>query len=287
MADRVSRRDFLNGVALTIAAGLTPSAQLSAQASPYPPALTGLRGHHPGSFETAHAFREGKTFPVDGVPVEEHYNLVVVGGGISGLAAAWFYRQRIGRNARILVLDNHDDFGGHAKRNEFHLDGRLLIGYGGSESLQSPKAEFSAVAKRLIRNLGIEIDRFETAFERRFYPSLGLSRAVFFARETFGRDTLVTGDPASMVADDLAGPAQCQIHAGFRCRFSDFRQGQVGAARPVRAKRRPACRQDCRAEDQDIEDHQLSRLSDEDLPRGRGGRQLLPGPHSRLFCARL
>jgi spermidine dehydrogenase len=203
MADRVSRRDFLNGVALTIAAGLTPSAQLSAQASPYPPALTGLRGHHPGSFETAHAFREGKTFPVDGVPVEEHYNLVVVGGGISGLAAAWFYRQRIGRNARILVLDNHDDFGGHAKRNEFHLDGRLLIGYGGSESLQSPKAEFSAVAKRLIRNLGIEIDRFETAFERRFYPSLGLSRAVFFARETFGRDTLVTGDPASMVADDL------------------------------------------------------------------------------------
>jgi spermidine dehydrogenase len=202
MADGVSRRDFLNGMALTIAAGLTPAAQLSAQA-PYPPALTGLRGHHPGSFETAHAFREGKTFAIDGIPAGEHYDLVVVGGGISGLAAAWFYRQGTGPDARILILDNHDDFGGHAKRNEFQLDGRLVIGYGGSESLQSPKADFSPVAKRLIERLGIDIDRFETAFERKFYPSLGLSRAVFFDRETFGRDALVTGDPMSMVADDL------------------------------------------------------------------------------------
>jgi spermidine dehydrogenase len=88
MADGISRRDFLNGIALTIAAGPTPAAQLSAQPSPYPPALTGLRGHHPGSFETAHAFREGKAYPVDGVPVAEHYDLVVVGGGLSGLAAA-------------------------------------------------------------------------------------------------------------------------------------------------------------------------------------------------------
>jgi spermidine dehydrogenase len=202
MADGVSRRDFLNGVALTIAAGLTPAAQLAAQ-GPYPPALTGLRGHHPGSFETAHAFREGRTFSLDRVPVAEHYDLVVVGGGISGLAAAWFYRRAAGANARILVLDNHDDFGGHAKRNEFHLDGRLILGYGGSESLQSPKAEFSPVATRLIKSLGIDIDRFESAFERGFYPSLGLSRAVFFARETFGRDALVTGDPMTMVADDL------------------------------------------------------------------------------------
>src|SRR5262245_29011269 len=202
MADGVSRRDFLNGIALTIAAGLTPAAQLAAQA-PYPPALTGLRGHHLGSFETAHALRDGAVFPIDGVPVEGHYDLVVVGGGISGLSAAWFYRQRKGPDARILILDNHDDFGGHAKRNEFTLDGRLFIGYGGSESLQSPKTEFSAVAKRLLRDLGVDIDRFATAFERKFYPSLALSRAVFFDRETFGRDALVTGDPMSMVADDL------------------------------------------------------------------------------------
>jgi len=200
----ISRRDFLNGAALTIAAGLTPAEQLAAQPARYPPALTGLRGHHPGSFEAAHELREGKTFTLGRLPIEERYDLVVVGGGISGLAAAWFYRRSFGRRARILVLDNHDDFGGHAKRNEFRLGGRLIIGYGGSESMQSPKALYSAVAKLLIKELGIDIDRFEMAFERGLYPSLNLSRGVFFAREAFGRDVLATGDPQAMVSDDIA-----------------------------------------------------------------------------------
>ena len=206
MDDGISRRDFLNGSALTIAAGLTPATQVSAAPMRYPPALTGLRGHHPGSFETAHALaREGKGFSFDRQPAEEQYDLVVVGGGISGLSAAWFYRRAAGPKARILVLDNHDDFGGHAKRNEFRLDGRLVLGYGGSESLQSPKALFSKTAKRLLRDLGVDIARFDRAFERKLYPSLGLSRGVFFARESFGRDVLATGDPMTMVADDL-GP---------------------------------------------------------------------------------
>ena len=199
----ISRRDFLNGVALTIASGLTPAAQIAAQPLRYPPALTGLRGSHPGSFETAHALRDGASFAFDGAPVEERYDLVVVGGGISGLAAAWFYR-RAEPQARILILDNHDDFGGHAKRNEFRLDGRLRIGYGGSESMQSPKSLYSPVAKLVLQELGVDIARFETAFERDLYPSLGLSRGVFFPREHFGRDLLVNGDPMAMVSDDIA-----------------------------------------------------------------------------------
>ena len=144
----ISRRDFLNGAALTIAAGLTPAAQIAAQPLRYPPALTGLRGQHPGSFETAHAqaYDRGR-YPLDAAPVEERYDLVVVGAGISGLAAAWFYRRAAGPSARILVLDNHDDFGGHAKRNEFTLDGRLVLGYGGSESIDSPRTHYSDVAK--------------------------------------------------------------------------------------------------------------------------------------------
>jgi spermidine dehydrogenase len=199
----ITRRDFLNGVALTIAAGLTPAAQIMAQPLRYPPALTGMRGHHSGSFEIGHELRDRKTFALDGVPIAERYDLVVIGGGISGLAAAWFYR-RTKPQARILILDNHDDFGGHAKRNEFRLDGRLVIGYGGSESMQSPKALYSSVAKGLLKELGVDIARFETAFERKLYPSLGLSRGVFFPRETFGRDVLATGDPTSTVADDLS-----------------------------------------------------------------------------------
>src|SRR3972149_2493817 len=90
----ITRRDFLNGAALAIAAGLTPAAQIAARPARYPPALTGLRGQHAGSFETAHALaREGKRFPIAGLPVEESYDLVVVGAGISGLAAARFYRR--------------------------------------------------------------------------------------------------------------------------------------------------------------------------------------------------
>src|ERR1700752_1886522 len=123
----ITRRDFLNRTALAIASGLTPAAQIAADPARYPPALTGMRGQHPGSFEVAHAFaRQGKRSGVDHAAADESYELVVVGGGISGLAAAWFYRRAVGPKARILVLDNHDDFGGHAKRNEFMLDQRLL-----------------------------------------------------------------------------------------------------------------------------------------------------------------
>jgi spermidine dehydrogenase len=191
----ITRRDFLNGVALSVAAGLTPAAQIAAQPQRYPPVLTGLRGQYDGSFDIAHALsREGRKFPVGGLPIDETYDLVVVGGGISGLAAAWFYR-RAKPQARILILDNLDDFGGHAKRNEFTIDGRRIIGYGGSQSLQSPNSLFSPVAKGLISDLGIDIKKFETAFERNFYPSLGLTRGMFFDRETFGRDVLVAGDP--------------------------------------------------------------------------------------------
>jgi spermidine dehydrogenase len=201
----ISRRDFLNGISLTVAAGLTPAAQIAAEPARYPPALTGLRGQHPGSYEVAHAQAwQGKVFALEGLPIEERYDLVVVGGGISGLAAAFFYRRAAGPSARILVLDNHDDFGGHAKRNEFTLDGRLVIGYGGSESIDSPKTQYGEAAKELLRELGVEIARFETAFERNFYSSLGLSRGVFFAREAFGRDVLVTGEPPGGGVDEAS-----------------------------------------------------------------------------------
>lgn len=199
----ISRRDFLNGTALVVAGGLTPLTQMRAAPDRYyPPALTGLRGSHPGSFETAHQVgREGKSFDVSGLAVEEQFDLVVVGGGISGLAAAWFYREAWGPSARILILENHDDFGGHAKRNEFRVAGRLLIGYGGTESLQSPKVMFSATVNRLLGALGVDYDRFDTAFDRKLYPSLNLTEGVYFDRETFGVDRLVVGTPGVEGAD--------------------------------------------------------------------------------------
>jgi spermidine dehydrogenase len=202
----ISRRDFLNGAALAIAGGLSPLAQLRADPGRYyPPALTGLRGSHPGSFEVAHRVgREGKSFDIFNLAVEESFDLVVVGGGISGLAAAWFYREMHGPASRILILDNHDDFGGHAKRNEFRVGDRLLLGYGGSQSLQSPKALFSKTVNRLLGALGVEIDRLGTAFDRKLYGSLGLKEGVYFDRETFGADRLVAGNPSASESESVA-----------------------------------------------------------------------------------
>ena len=192
----ITRRDFLGGVGLSVGAALIPrsanavDANLQDMAGYYPPALTGMRGSHAGSFEVAHALRDGASWK--GESTGENYDLIVVGGGISGLSAAYFYRQAFGKSARILILDNHDDFGGHAKRNEFQIDGRKIIGYGGTMLLSDP-ANYPVVAKRLIRELGIDTQRFYAAFDHNLYSSLGLSRATFFDKAAFGRDHLAVG----------------------------------------------------------------------------------------------
>lgn len=196
----MTRRDFLNGVAVSIGAALAPSWSVSANA--YPPALTGLRGSTDDAATAAHALRDGLQFAWASAPSEGEVDLVVVGAGISGLTAAYAYRQRHPR-ARILILDNHDDFGGHARRCEMHVGDRLLISYGGSESIQSPSALWSDAALAVLRDLGVDLSVFETAFNRTLYPDLGMSRGLFFPRETFGIDKLVTGDPTPMVADDI------------------------------------------------------------------------------------
>src|SRR5882724_588033 len=138
----ITRRDFLNGAAMAVGAMAVGWPRGAAQAATKnPAALTGLRGHHPGSFEVMHSLRDGTFWQNAGAPqaTGETYDLIVVGGGISGLAAAFLYRQQTGGKARVLILENHDDFGGHAKRNEFTAaNGKQLIGYGGSQSLQTP-----------------------------------------------------------------------------------------------------------------------------------------------------
>jgi spermidine dehydrogenase len=201
----IARRDFLNGVGVAIGASLVaPSSILGEmlnvadaeyapekQAGYYPPAKSGMRGSHDGSWEAGHALRDGKKWD-HAAQDNETFDLIIVGGGISGLAAAHFYRQQAGDKARILILDNHDDFGGHAKRNEFTSGGKKLIGYGGTQAIAGPNL-YSVQARELFKDLGIEVKRFETYNDRKFYSRRGMGQAVFFDKETFGTDRLVRG----------------------------------------------------------------------------------------------
>jgi spermidine dehydrogenase len=203
----ITRRDFLNGVALgtggAMAGSMFPglaweASPIAAQDRPnyYPPALTGLRGSHPGSFEAAHMVRDGRIPGKEATPADtkETYDLVIVGGGISGLAAAHFWRAK-DRSARILILENHDDFGGHAKRNELRANGRMLLANGGTWAVESP-FPYSKVARGLMDELGIDpASLANKCYRKDVYKDLG--NGVFFDKQTFGADRLVTHLPGS------------------------------------------------------------------------------------------
>src|SRR5262245_52330380 len=203
----ITRRDFLNGVALTVVGSVLPPEVMRAaqqefapQRAPdyYPPARVGMCGSHPGSFEVAHQMRDRKSIDLSGaIGTGETYDLVIVGGGLSGLSAAYYFVRDVGRGAKVLVLDNHDDFGGHAKRNEFHHDGRMLALNGGTLNIES-WGRYNEHARACIHDIGIDIDRFLASNDknRALYRSLGLvNQATFFDKETFGVDRLVVRRP--------------------------------------------------------------------------------------------
>jgi spermidine dehydrogenase len=198
VSEKITRRDFLNGTQVAIGAsllgpwvdafGANPS-EFVLGADYYPPAKTGLRGSHDGSWETMHARVAGASWPISSP--EEEVDLVVVGGGISGLSAAHFYR-RERPGARILVLDNHDDFGGHAKRNEFSVGGRTRIAYGGTESIDTPSS-YAEISRQLLQDIGIDLQRFYDYFDQDLYDSMQLSYAIAFDKATYGEAKVVHG----------------------------------------------------------------------------------------------
>jgi spermidine dehydrogenase len=214
----ISRRQFCQGTAVSLGASLLPWAYANSKdftgspeisSSYYPPALEGLRGAHVGAFEVAHGVvREGKRWASGIDTGEGEFDLVIVGAGISGLSAAFFYRQNF-PEARILILENHDDFGGHAKRNEYTADGRTMIGYGGSQSIDTPSS-YSPQAIGLLRDLGVDVQKFYTAFDRKLYQGL---ETGWWLDESFGSAHMVRNIPIGWYAKGEQTPEQLRQFA--------------------------------------------------------------------------
>jgi spermidine dehydrogenase len=204
MKKDITRRDFLNGTQVAIGAalltpwitafgaepgGVSSSHVFTLDKDYYPPAKNGLRGSHDGSWENMHARVMGKEWVAE--KIDEQYDLVIVGGGISGLSAAYFYREQH-PGAKILILDNHDDFGGHAKRNEFKFGDEIRIGYGGTEAVDTPSS-YPPVALQLLKDLGIDLEKFYTAFETDLYSKRGMGFSIVFDDKNFSETKHVTG----------------------------------------------------------------------------------------------
>lgn len=193
----ITRRQFFDGVA--VAAGSVAAWSMmgghahafTPQDNPaYPPRSNGLKGQTDGARMVMHAIRDETFAAAPATDTGEAYDLVVVGAGISGLAAAFLWRQQAGADKRVLLIDPLADFGGHAKRNEFMVGDRLIIGYGGSQSMQTP-SYFSPAVTKLLSDIGIEPQKFETYYDQTWGESRGLGRAVYFAPDVWGTEAMV------------------------------------------------------------------------------------------------
>ncbi|WP_405678668.1 NAD(P)/FAD-dependent oxidoreductase [Streptomyces sp. NBC_01511] len=219
MRSKITRRDFLDGAAVAVAGAAAATAlpglggtAAAATAHPkhgthpthgghghgghgrppaYPPTGTGLQGQPAGSYDVGHAVRDGDFDPGRIRDSGERYDLVVVGGGISGLAAAYYYRQQHGRRARILILEAMDDFGGHARRNEFEVRGRTLLSNAGTVNLDTPSTWTKQAHTLVTRDLGIDLKRLGDSVDDTAYDTYALTSGTFFDSETWGTDRLV------------------------------------------------------------------------------------------------
>ena len=113
-----------------------------------------------------------------------------MGAGISGLAAAHYYQKRFGADSKILLLENHDDFGGHAKRNEFHQSGEMVLSLGGTHNLEW--WSFSKTVNAFMQEHGVDCKGMRKQMEFAYGRDAPNSPAMWFDETTYGVNRLVT-----------------------------------------------------------------------------------------------
>jgi spermidine dehydrogenase len=228
----ITRRDFLGSTLLASGAalvlGATPQ-DLLAQADQFT-GYGGVGEYSSSNGNTLPVLRDGHTIrdrrydplPNDIIDTGETYDCVIVGGGISGLAAGLFFQRQVDSQRKALILENHPIFGGEAKQNEFLVDGHRLIAHQGSAiyQLQYP---FSFLA-HFYDSIGLKAPKLryqkwggpqpELVLSRTPYEAAGLEHGQygFWFGHKFGQQTgLWLIDP---LGKKLAGaPVSPQVHA--------------------------------------------------------------------------
>ena len=174
----ITRRDFLNSTLLAsgglLLSPVSPAQLLARQANQLGSSdnddWTGYggvgdyansNGNTQAVLEAGHRIRDGEfeSVPPNVVETGEVYDCVVIGGGISGLAAALIFHRQAGEGKTCLVLDNHAVFGGEAKRNEFLVDGHRLVAHQGSALFQVNYP--NSFIERFYRSIGLKVPRLE------------------------------------------------------------------------------------------------------------------------------
>jgi spermidine dehydrogenase len=184
----IARRDFLQGMALAVGAPrLSLGSRGDETASPTP---GGLQGQDPRAMALGHRVRNGefRAAPRDVVETGESHDLVVVGAGIAGLTAAYLFNEDAPGEPSILVLENADDFGGHARRNVLEGEGVRLVAAGGTFALEEPEHS-PEEALDVFRRIGLDPDRLVGYRDPGFRKRYGLSQAVIFDSRVYGGTT--------------------------------------------------------------------------------------------------
>src|SRR5271170_5864789 len=221
MDREITRRDFLGSTLLASGAalleGLSPAQLLAAkhqaasQATVQIPGAThddwtgfGGVGEYRNSngntlevLQAGHKMRDGaySPLPADTVDTGELFDCVIVGGGISGLAAALFFLRQTGPGKTCLILENHPIFGGEAKLNAFDVDGERLIAHQGSAIYLVP---------------------YPHSFIARFYDSIGLHTPKLSYQKWSGTEPAMT---LGRTPYDSAGLATGQYGFWFGAKF--------------------------------------------------------------------